>query len=243
MAKPEPNCFHPKMRTYNQDGLITMHSCDFDRDPLFRSAYEAGNATGSWGRSKIHWRVHVACWAASQVRDLPGDFVECGTNKGGMALAILTYARLSESGRKFFLFDTFSGLVPGLSSERELKATKGLYSDCYAEVVNRFAPWPNVVIVKGAIPESLLQVPIHETAFLHMDLNAALPTRIAIEFFWPKLVPGGVVLLDDYGWVTNEEQKATLDEFATKAGLNILVLPTGQGLLIKPCKRTVPEPS
>lgn len=234
MAKPEPNCFNPKMRTYNQDGLITMHSCGFQADPRFRSAYQAGESTGSWGRSRIHWRVHVACWAAAQACNLPGDFVECGTNKGGMALSILRYVHLDQSKRRFFLFDTFSGLVPELSSDREMKVTNGFYEDCHAEVMRRFAPYPNVVIVKGVIPDSLSQMPEGDVAFIHLDLNAARPTRSAIEFFWPRLVPGGVVLLDDYGWVDNEEQKATLDEFAALTGLDILSLPTGQGLLLKP---------
>jgi hypothetical protein len=234
MAKPEPNCFNPKLRTYNQDGLITMHSCGFRSDSRFQSAYEAGEATGSWGRSRIHWRVHVACWAASQAAGLPGDFVECGTNKGGMALSILKYLAPDRPGQRFFLFDTFSGLVPELSSSQELAVTRGFYGDCYEEVVRRFAPYPNIVIVRGVIPASLTKVPVGDVAFVHMDLNAARPTRSAIEFFWPKLLPGGIVLLDDYGWIDNELQKATLDEFAALAGVEILCLPTGQGLLLKP---------
>lgn len=234
MPQTNPDSFPASMRTYNQDGLITMHNCDFLKDPRFQSAYAAGASSGSWGGANIHWRVHVACWAAAQACGVRGDFVECGTNKGGMALSILNYVRLDQSSRRFFLFDTFSGLVAELSSEREMKATSGVYSDCHAEVVKRFAPYSNVIIVKGVIPDSLSQMPAGDIAFIHLDLNAARPTRSAIEFLWPRLVPGGVVLLDDYGWITNEEQKATLDEFAAGVGLGILSLPTGQGLLLKP---------
>lgn len=53
-------------------------------------------------------------------------------------------------------------------------------------------------------------------------------------YFWDKLVPGGIILLDDYGWQTHEAQKADWDEFARDRGVQILTMPTGQGLLIKP---------
>jgi len=64
-------------------------------------------------------------------------------------------------------------------------------------------------------------------------MNIAKPERAAIEFFWPKLVPGAVVILDDYGWVPFRAQKDALDEFAANVGVEIMTLPTGQGLLIK----------
>jgi hypothetical protein len=153
-----------------------------------------------------------------------------------MALAILKYVSFNGSGRRFFLFDTFSGLVPELSSEQELRVTGGFYGDCFDEVVERFASYPEVVIVRGKVPASLTAAPLGDVAFVHLDLNAARPTRSAIDFFWPRLVPAGIILLDDYGWTDNAEQKATLDEFAAAENVEILCLPTGQGMLLKPLR-------
>jgi hypothetical protein len=70
--------------TYNQDGLATVHNCDFLNDPLFQEAYRLGEQTGSWSNPRIHWRVHVLCWAADIASRLEGDFVECGVNRGGL---------------------------------------------------------------------------------------------------------------------------------------------------------------
>ena len=47
-------------------------------------------------------------------------------------------------------------------------------------------------------------------------------------------MPGGIILLDDYGWRDHEAQKSGWDEFARDRGVQILTMPTGQGLLIKP---------
>src|SRR4029079_9184251 len=66
---------------YDQDGLRTIHNHDFMRQPNFVRAYDRGiKAAGSdynW-----HWRVHVGLWAAFLASKLPGDFVECGVNRG-----------------------------------------------------------------------------------------------------------------------------------------------------------------
>jgi hypothetical protein len=65
-------------------------------------------------------------------------------------------------------------------------------------------------------------------------MNIANPEVAAMEFFWEKLVPGAVVLLDDYGFQDYCEQQQALDEFALSKGVSIATLPTGQGLLLKP---------
>ena len=63
---------------------------------------------------------------------------------------------------------------------------------------------------------------------------SAYPELKAIEYFWDKLVKGAFVVLDDYAWITCEPQKEVFDKFAIEKGFEILTLPTGQGLIIKP---------
>jgi hypothetical protein len=59
------------------------------------------------------WRVYTACWAASHAVNLPGDFVECGVNRGGMALTIMEYLNFNSLGKRFFLLDTYCGSPQG----------------------------------------------------------------------------------------------------------------------------------
>ena len=87
--------------------------------------------------------------------------------------------------------------------------------------------------MRGKIPDTLEKPPIREVAYLCIDMNAALPERAAIEHFWPLMVQGGIAILDNYGWEPYREQKSTHDQFASRHGVEVMMLPTGQGVLIK----------
>lgn len=222
--------------TYNQDGLASAHYCDFIKDQKFHRAYQAGKATGSWGKSDIHWRAMMACWAAEQVKHLPGDLIECGVNKGGLARTVIEYIDLTSLNKKFYLLDTFCGLADDYTSEEEiriLKQSQRKYPDCYEEVKATFSSFETTRIIKGAVPETLEQVDADQICYASIDMNCALPEIEATKFIWPKLVTGGIILLDDYGWKGHEAQKAAFNELDKELGLNILPLPTGQALIIK----------
>lgn len=188
--------------TYNQDGLASRHNCDFINDVHFANAYAAGKSTGSWGGSEVHWRAHVICWAAQKGMSIEGDFVECGVNKGGLASVVLNYTELYKTTRKFYLLDTYNGLVERYLSEEEKKqgVTAGGYEECFDAVKRTFSDFPNVVLVKGAVPETLIEVKANKIAFLSIDMNCVVPEIAAAEYFWNRLSSGAIIVLDDYGW-------------------------------------------
>lgn len=221
--------------TYNQDGLATQHNCDFIKNKRFAHAYKMGKATGSWGDSDIQWRAHVLCWAAQKGMSIEGDFVECGVNKGGGASVVLHYTELYKTTRKFYLLDTFNGLIERYISKDENKMGihPGRYEECFDSVQRTFAEFPNVIIIRGAVPETLAEVPTIKIAFLSIDMNCVEPEIAAAEYFWDWLAIGAVMVLDDYGWTKHILQKIAFDRFATDRGVEILSLPTGQGLIIK----------
>ena len=96
----------------------------------------------------------------------------------------------------------------------------------------RFADKPNVVVTPGSVPESLVNAP-DKIAFLHIDMNGAAAEVAALEALFERLVPGALVVLDDYGWlVFQEQQQAELAWFEAR-GLPVLELPTGQGLVMR----------
>ena len=130
--------------------------------------------------------------------------------------------------------DTFNGLVDEYKSENEQKTNLVNYDECYDEVRERFADFSNVIIVQGSIPGTLPQVQSKEIAFVHIDMNCAKPEIDAGEYFWEKIVTSGVILLDDYAYPGYIDQKYAWDDFAKRKGVQILTIPTGQGLIIKP---------
>lgn len=64
-------------------------------------------------------------------------------------------------------------------------------------------------------------------------MNGIEPERHALEFFYEKMVPGGVIYFDDYGWPGYVELKRMIDNFFRDKPENILYMPTGQGIVIK----------
>ena len=225
-------------RAYNQDLLITYHNHDFIKDPDFMSAYQRGvkacNIDYGW-----HWRVHVGLWIASHVKHLDGDFVECGVNRGFLSSAVMTYINWNALNKRFFLFDTFSGLDERYVNEVEkrkgrLDVFKPIYTDCYEEVKANFAEFENIHLIRGSVPDTLSSIDISKVCYLAIDMNCTEPEIAAATFFWDKLVSGAMVLLDDYAYWGYEAQKKAFDKFASERGIKILSLPTGQGLFIKP---------
>ena len=222
---------------YNQDGLISVHSTEFMTDPRFLKAYARGvRAAGE--DYQWHWRVHVGLWASYHAVKLEGDFVECGVNRGALSSAILDYLNWNELDRRFFLLDTFKGLDERFISDEERSLGKtasfGGYVECYEDVKRNVAEFRNVVIIRGSVPDTLPSVDANQVAFLHLDMNCAPPEVAAMEYFWGKLVRGAVVVLDDYAYRGYEVQKRAMDRFASSRGVQVLSLPTGQGLIIKP---------
>ena len=218
---------------YMEDGLATMHNCDFLTSPRFKRAYAAGKSTGSWFEHDLRWRIHVLLWSASWAIRLPGAFVECGVHRGGFAKAIIDYTNFGSLGRSYHLFDTFKGFDSSQLQANELHMLEAFqYEECFAEVQASFADQPFVRLVRGTVPATLEDV--GPVAFLSIDMNCAAPEIAAARHFWPSLLPGAVVVLDDYGFELHHAQKLAFDELAQEWGIEILSLPTGQGLFFKP---------
>ncbi len=227
---------------YEQDGLKSLHNNEFMANDKFISAYNRGvQAAGTdynW-----HWRVYIGLWAAKHCYHYEGDYVECGVNAGFMSSAIMHYLDWDGVDRKFYLLDTFSGIDPkyisdneredGILKKNEELLESGFYINNTDKVRKNFSEWTNCKIIVGSIPDTLVQIKSNKVAFVHIDMNCAPPEIEAIRYLWPKLVDGGIVLLDDYAYVGYHHQKKAMDKFANSIGVEIVSLPTGQGLLIK----------
>jgi hypothetical protein len=219
-----------------EDGLLSRHNRDFLEDPDFVRAYGRGiEASGDLG---WRWRVHLGLWAASTAARLPGDFVECGVNRGFLSSAIMEHLEWDRLGKQFWLLDTFDGIDLSQLEGDELEAARERnrrMDIADADSVRAwFSRWPNVNVIEGSVPMTLPLVRTDEVAYLHLDMNAFAPEVAALEYFWDRLVPGAVVLLDDYGFRGYEAQKRAFDELARQRSVQIASLPTGQGLMIRP---------
>jgi hypothetical protein len=226
---------------YNEDGLISAHFCPFLSDAKFQSAYNIAIADNALGNHpcKTQFRAYIACWAAQQVQAIDGDFVECGVNLGILSKTIVGYLDFQKQrNRTFFLFDTFCGIPESQLSSAEIKSGKTNktfgYHDIFELAKKRFSEYENIKLIKGVVPDSLKNIKISKISYLSFDMNNAKAEIEAGNFFWDKIVSGGIVLLDDYAYGPEfVEQRIEWDIFAQKRNIHILTLPTGQGLIIK----------
>jgi O-methyltransferase len=229
------------------DRLLTLDkTAGFNKDPQFRHLLQQIDPKKGCNQyaspDRLSWRLHTVLWAATLARHVPGDFVECGTSRGDMPWIISETPEFERSGKTFYVYDSFAGFDPRYSSEmdfpevpqlwHQLHEESGSDPHLYEKVVKRFSAKPNVKIIKGVVPDVLRNVAPTSISFLHLDMNAPLAERLAVEYLYDRLSPGAVVLYDDYGWVQYRRIKEAADEVLGARGQNVLELPTGQGLAV-----------
>ena len=227
-------------RLYPGNHFIADMMCVFGKvfsfldDPEFVRAIEANDMIGN-EKSRI-WRLHTLVWVARSAAKLPGDFVECGVFLGYSAGVVAGVLDFNTVDKTFYLYDTFEGLSERYSSDgeretapNEVFAAAGLYE----AVTKRFAAFANVRVIKGVVPDVLHQACPDEVAYLHLDMNAAKAEIGALEVLFDKMVPGGFLVLDDFGHSRHRNQFTEERAWFKTRGHEALELPTGQGLLIK----------
>ena len=146
-----------------------------------------------------------------EVIGLEGQIAEVGTYKGGSALLIAK--ELSEE--KFYVFDTFEGMAH-YSEEHDAYHLKGAFSDAsYEEVSKLLSPYPNVSVFKGVFPEDTSGEINDEDVFkfVHIDVDNYQPYLDCMEYFYPRMQKGGIMVFDDYGFESCPGAKMAVDEF------------------------------
>ncbi len=170
----------------------------------------------------------------TQIRDLPGDVFEAGTGSGGSSRLLLNEVKKQSLRREMWLLDTFEGYQK-VDAVRDGAHVQVNQCRCASfEDVQRLLQEPNVPVrlIKGLIPATLAEVKATSFAFAHIDVNLHEPTLAAFEFCLKRLVLGGVIVFDDYGWPATYGARCAIDEVATKYGQNIIYLGE-QAFLIK----------
>ncbi|MBN1141287.1 MAG: tetratricopeptide repeat protein [Deltaproteobacteria bacterium] len=176
----------------------------------------------------IIWRRYILAMAGFHCQHLEGDFVECGAYQGVGAKTILDYLGGPDFPKTFWLYDLFEhheGMVH--------HAMQGHGPQLYDQVVARFKGYPNVKIFKGELPSILEQGSPEKIAYLHIDLNQAPAEIGTLETLFDRVVPGGMIILDDYEMVFYRAQKLAEDQWFGARGYKVFPLPTSQGFVIK----------
>jgi O-methyltransferase len=178
--------------------------------------------------------------AAKAARKVLGDTAECGVRYGTSSFFILS--GLNDADKKHHLFDSFEGLsepsAEDQPNENERSAWKSgdLTADEHVTRKN-LAAFTNCRYYKGWIPERFDEVSDCRFSFVHIDVDLYDPTRDSLEFFYPRMNAGGVIICDDYGFSDCPGATGAMDEFFSDKEESIFHIPTGQGMIIKSARQ------
>lgn len=223
--------------SYAADNLIALkRAAGFLEDPAFVNCLE--NTAESAQEMSLGWRLHTLVWAAQNVMHLEGDFAECGVWKGFSFAFLTKYLDFGKIDKSLYLYDTYQGIPEEMNSENRSNAVyeKDIANDPDAIlkiVQKRFATLPNVEIVQGMVPDSFAQACPEKIALLHLDMNSTASEIAALDALFDRVVPGGMIVFDDYGWTGYSAQRHAENAWMAERGHTILELPTGQGLVIR----------
>jgi hypothetical protein len=178
----------------------------------------------------IVWRRYVLACAAYHCVQLDGDFVECGAYTGVGIKTVVDYLGGTAFPKTFWGYDVFEHEPSMLNHPMPEHGTA-----LYERVCRKFQSYPQVRLLKGLIPEVFAFGCPERISYLHIDLNQAPAEVASLDHLFDKMVPGGILILDDYEWAgVYRAQKLAEDDWFEKRRYRVIPLPTGQGIL---CKR------
>jgi O-methyltransferase len=193
------------------------HAFPFDFEEADKELYRRVGEYTMTTPPRVYALVHAVEYVVA--RGVPGAIVECGVWRGGsMMAAALTLLRLGVTDRELYLYDTFAGMPPPSevdttrSGERatDLLAEHAEDEDSHiwaiasladvrAAVLSVGYPEQRIHFVEGLVEDTLPAAAPAEVALLRLDTDWYQSTKHELEQLYPRLAPGGVLILDDYG--------------------------------------------
>jgi O-methyltransferase len=190
----------------------------------FQRVYQEIKLRTLVGKPRCLWLWRLAKFAAR----LEGDIAEVGVYKGGTA-------RVLSQGcpkKAVHLFDTFSGMpvvTPEIDTHKQ-----GDFSDTSLESVKDFLKdCPNVRFHPGFFPGTANGLEKDRFCFVNIDVDIYASTKDCLEFFYPRMVPGGIMAFDDYKWKHCAGVKKAIDEFLAGKPEKVIEVEESQCVIFK----------
>lgn len=164
---------------------------------------------------------------------LPGVMAECGCYVGVSSWFMAQVSRQTD----LYLFDSFEGLSKPEEFDQPRDGVqtweKGDLRTTEDVLRQNLSEFSHVHVLKGWIPTRFPVVADKFFRLVHIDVDLYQPTLDSLAFFYPRLTPGGVIVLDDYGYLTCPGANKAANEYMTDKPEYLLHLPTGQGVIIR----------
>lgn len=163
---------------------------------------------------------------AKSTRNLPGDIAEVGVFQGSTARLICEV----KGEKKFRLFDTFEGLPESQPEDNDVHR-EHQYACSLESVREYLKDFENLSFHQGLFPDSTHGVEDADYCFVHLDVDLYASTLACLDYFYERLVPGGILLSHDYSILAGVKQAFT--EFLADKPEDLIELPTSQCMFFK----------
>lgn len=169
------------------------------------------------------------------IANVPGDTAECGVFEGATSWLILEHApKWKGKEREHHIFDSFEGCSAPGEYDHPSHFHKGILACGEENVRNTLSDYgERAHYYKGWIPERFEEIADRKFAFAHLDVDLYEPTRDSIEFFYPRMPDGAILICDDYGCGTCPGATKAINEFLAYKPEKMLSYASGGGFMIK----------
>jgi len=167
--------------------------------------------------------INIIFQLVDRTHSLGGDVAECGVHRGASMIPIAIYLRQNGISKTVYGFDSFQGLDQSINYDLGLRGAEnadkvlGAFSNTSVRLVLKKAERlgvDSIKIVPGYFEDSFPQFPKNvQFCFVHLDVNLYSSYKQCMEFFYPRMVKGGVILLDEYNDPPWPGCNQALDEF------------------------------
>jgi O-methyltransferase len=208
---------------------------------LYRPLYAPWEGEADFKRYYDPIRPHTLvsaerCWILLHLlrhaRALQGHFAEFGVFRGGTALLAAEVLRDGNDRRPLHLFDSFAGMPETSAGEPFQKGDFAQTSE--AAVRALLSPsGANVVFHAGYFSDTFVDADIPQLAYAHVDVDLYQSVLDCVEFIYPRLVPCGILIFDDYGFPSCSRAREAADRAFASRREKPIYLPTGQALVLK----------
>jgi len=205
----------------------------------FNRAYNLVNERTYINKSKLFQLFQFAGAAIN----LEGDWAELGVYQGGSARMLAEVLNnnnksndinqdIQQQKKELLLFDTFTGM-PYNGEDFEIYQKGNLGQTSLNQVEDYLKQYSNIAIKQGVFPESFKGEEDRKFALVHIDCDLYQSVLDGIRNFYPRMVKGGFILFDDYGYLSCAGAKKAVDDFFVGKLEKPIWLSTGQCLVIK----------
>jgi O-methyltransferase len=157
---------------------------------------------------------------------MPGAIAEVGVYKGASAKIICEL----KGDKPLHLFDTFAGLPKASAHDRGIHH-EGQYTCCLEDVQDYLKDYSNLHYYQGLFPDSAINVSDDRFCLAHFDVDLYEGTKACLEYFYPRMVPGGIMITHDFDILVGVRK--AFEDFLADKPESLIEMPTTQCMIVK----------